>query len=180
MWPHFGHCIRSVRSSGGFSGSFGITHQHVEQKSFLLVFDYNYEQFSPMDSEPVLLAAIIFSDSAFRDPVTGKLTLAGVFQRFKSSKIPFTSPAFFATALVTNIRGKFKDLPVTMNIQDATGHIVATANGMVSTKVNVERTDVSEIAFPFQPTEFEIAGNYSAVILIDGEPIGNRTFNVTL
>lgn len=133
-----------------------------------------------MNSEPVLLAGIIFSDSAIRDQATGKLAVVGIFQRFTASQIPFTSPAFFATAFVTNLRGKIQRLPVMMKIQDTNGYVITSAPGTVSATTGVGRTDVAEITFPFPSTEFRVAGNYLAVVLIDGKPIGARGFNVTL
>jgi hypothetical protein len=138
-----------------------------------------FGHFYGMDSEPALPPAIIFSDSAKRDPVTGKLTLAGVFQRFKSSCIPFTSPAFFATVFVTNIRGKIESLPVTMEIEDSSGIVLSTATGEIGAAARVRRHDVSEIAFPIPPTVFVAAGQYKAVVLVDGERVGYRVFNVT-
>ena len=132
-----------------------------------------------MDNEPALTPAIIFSESAIRDPVTGKLTLAGIFQRFESAKIPFTSPPFFVTVFVTNIGGEIESLPVTMNIEDSSGQIISTATGHVSGASQVERNSVPEIAFPLPPTKFTVAGQYKAVVLVDGERLGYRVFDVS-
>src|SRR5271170_3466790 len=132
-----------------------------------------------MDSEPVLPPAIIFSDSAIRDQATGKLTLVGIFQRFQSAKIPFTTPPFFATVFVTNIAGEIESLPVTMNIEDSDGKIISTAAGHVSAASLAERNYVPEIAFPLPPTKFLVAGKYKAVVLVDGKPLGYRVFKVT-
>jgi hypothetical protein len=132
-----------------------------------------------MNSEPTLTPAIIFSDSAIRDQVTGKLTLAGIFQHFQPSKVPFTSPPFFATVFVTNIGGEIESLPVTINIEDSNGQIISTATGHVSGASQVERNSVPEIAFPLPPTKFKVAGQYKAVVLVAGERLGDRVFNVT-
>jgi len=131
-----------------------------------------------MDSEPALTPAIIFSDSAVRDQVTGKLTLAGIFQHFQSAKVPFVSPPFFATVFVTNIGGEIKSLPVTMNIEDAAGQIISTANGHISAGAQAEGNSIPEIAFPLPPTKFKTAGQYKAVVLINGERLGYRVLNV--
>jgi hypothetical protein len=132
-----------------------------------------------MDIEPALTPAIIFSDSAIRDPVTGKLTLTGIFQRFQAHKFPFTSPPFFATVFVTNIRGEIESLPVTMNIEDSGGQIISTATGHISAASQVERIYVPEIAFPLPPTTFKVAGQYKAVVLVDGKRLGHRVLSVT-
>lgn len=131
-----------------------------------------------MQSEPALPPAIIFSDSAARDQATGKLVLAGVFHRFVASEIPFTSPAFFATVFVTNIRGRIQDLPVTMNIEDSGGNVVSSATGSVSSKTEIGLRDVAEISFPIPPTVFDKAGHYKAVVLVDNESLGYRLFFV--
>jgi hypothetical protein len=131
-----------------------------------------------MDSEPALPPAIIFSDSAIRDQATGKLTLAGIFQRFETFQMPFTSPAFYATVFVSNIAGKIESLPVTMNIEDSSGHVLSTATGHVSGASQVEHNSVPEIAFPLPPTKFKVAGPYKAVVLVDGKQLGYRVFNV--
>jgi hypothetical protein len=132
-----------------------------------------------MNSEPTLTPAIIFSDSAIRDQVTGKLTLAGIFQHFQTPKIPFISPSFFATVFVTNIGGEIESLPVTMNIEDLEGQIISTATGHISGASQVERNSVPEIAFPLPPTKFKVAGQYRAVVLVDGARLGYRVFDVS-
>jgi hypothetical protein len=131
-----------------------------------------------MDNQPALTPAIIFSDSAVRDQVTGKLTLMGIFQRFQSSKIPFMSPPFFATVFVTNTGGEVESLPVTMNIEDSGGQIISTATGHISAGSQAEGNSVPEIAFPLPPTKFKLAGQYKAVVLVDGKRLGYRVFTV--
>lgn len=132
-----------------------------------------------MNNEPALTPAIIFSDSAVRDQVTGKLTLAGIFQHFQPSRVPFTSPPFFATVFVTNIGGEIESLPVTMNIEDSGGQIISTAIGHISGASQVECNYVPEIAFPLPSTKFKAAGQYKAVVLVDGKRLGYRVLNVT-
>ena len=132
-----------------------------------------------MDTEPVLTPAIIFSDAANRDPVTGKLTLAGIFQRYESHKFPFTSPPFFATVFVANIGGEIESLPVTMNVEDSNGQMISTSTGHIRANSQIERTNVPEIAFPLPPTTFKVAGEYKAVVLLDGKRLGYRVLNVT-
>lgn len=131
-----------------------------------------------MESEPVLAPAIIFSDSANRDQKTGKITLTNIFHRFKSNRFPFESPAFFATAFVSNIRGKFENLPVTLSITDEQGNEISKAVGQITTTNAINRNDVAEIAFPVPPAEFAKPGYYQAVVIVDDEVLGNRLFFV--
>jgi hypothetical protein len=50
----------------------------------------------------------------------------------------------------------------------------------ISAALQVARNDVAEIAFPIPPTEFNVTGLYKAVVLVDGEQLNYRMFNVTL
>ena len=131
-----------------------------------------------MDSEPVLPSAITFSDEKIRDQETGELTLVGIFHCIKTSKFPFTSPAFYATAFVTNIKGRIKQLPVSMNIEDSTGKVIASAPGHVGGSGIIAMGEVAEISFPIPPIVFNAAGHYKAVVLADGEALGFRGFNI--
>jgi hypothetical protein len=132
-----------------------------------------------MDSEPVLPSAIIFSDEKIRDQETGKLTLVGVFHRIKTAKFPFTAPAFYATAFVTNLKGGIKQRPIIMNIEDSTGKVIASATGHLAGSGIIAAGEVAEISFPLPPIVFSAAGCYKAVVLVDKEALGSRGFDVT-
>lgn len=144
----------------------------------LLALWFVSQHFLYMEIEPAVAPAIIFSDSAIRDQATGKLTLVGVFQRFKASEIPFTSPPFCATVFVTNMRGKIENLPVSLNIEDTDGQIISTAPGHITATSQVFRDDIAEIAFPIPPVVFKNAGLHRAAVLVKGEPLAYRTFSV--
>ena len=128
---------------------------------------------------PTLSPGIIFSDSANRDD-TGKLVLGGVFHAMRASGFPFTSPPCFATAFITGLSGRIRDLPVTLNIVDGSGSILSSTIGRINAITEISLRHVAEISFPVPPTEFKVAGHYRAVVLIDGEPVGSRGLNVTL
>jgi hypothetical protein len=106
--------------------------------------------------------------------------LCGGFHRIKASQIPFTSPPCFATTFVTNMSGKIRDLPVTLNIEGLDGKILSSVIGRINSVAEISLRDVAEISFPLPPTEFKAEGQYRAVVLVDGEPVGHRTFNVSL
>jgi hypothetical protein len=133
-----------------------------------------------MDSELALMPAIIFSDSVRRDETTGRRALVGIFHRFISSHVPFTSPTFFATAFVSNVRGQIQSLPLKIHIENARGEILSHATGEISAAHPVARHDVFEIAFPLPITTFPSAGQYKAVVFVDGNLLGHRPFNVEL
>jgi len=131
-----------------------------------------------MEIEPAVIPAIVFSDLVIRDQNTGKLTLVGVFQRFKAGQAPFTTPQFYATVLVTNLRGQPENVPVRLDIEDQDGDKLSTATGVVSATAHVLRNDVAEIAFPMPPTRFERADQYKAVVSVNDEILGSRSFSV--
>jgi hypothetical protein len=76
--------------------------------------------------------------------------------------------------------GKIRDLPVTLNIEGLDGKILSSVIGRINSVAEISLRDVAEISFPLPPTEFKAEGQYRAVVLVDGEPVGHRTFNVSL
>jgi hypothetical protein len=132
-----------------------------------------------MDNEPVLPSAITFSDEKIRDQETGKLTLVGIFHCIKTTKFPFTAPAFYATAFVTNLKGGIKQLPISMNIEDSTGKVIASATGHIGGSGIIAAGEVAEISFAPPPIVFNAAGHYQAVVLVGKEALGARGFKVT-
>ncbi len=94
--------------------------------------------------------------------------------------MPFFSPPFFVTVFMTNLPGAITDIPVTMNIKDDDRQIFAAVTGHISTSEIISPREVVEISFPVEPIEFKVVGHYRAVVLIGGQPVGSRGFNVTL
>jgi hypothetical protein len=66
-----------------------------------------------------------------------------------------------------------------MNIEDSTGKVIASATGHVGGSGIIAMGEVAEISFPISPIVFNAAGHYKAVVLLDGETLGFRGFNVT-
>jgi len=127
-----------------------------------------------MDLEPALTHGIIFSDTVIREHGTGKLSFIGSFQYFNAPSVPFTSPQFIVTVLLTNLRGKV-ELKVSVRIEEVgSGHVVASSTSEVTSKTEVSQKEVVEIPFGIPPALFPNAGIYKAVILVNNEAVGSR------
>lgn len=132
--------------------------------------------------EPALCHGIILSDHLIREAGTGKLSLIGCFNLYNLSQFPAQVPPFFITALLTNLRGKFQKLSVTVRIEDpATGHVLVSSSATMELKEDanpLSDNDVVELPFPIRPIILPKAGMYSIVVLVDNEKIGHRPLKV--
>lgn len=132
--------------------------------------------------EPVVLDAIMLSDSTIREVGTNKLSLIGCFSFFNAAAFPFPAPNFFVTPFITNLSGIQKRINVTVRIEDPnTGHVAMSASGTLETTGDGQefpRTFIFDRSFPFIGVIFPGAGMYKIQILVNSEPIGNREFEV--
>ena len=132
-----------------------------------------------MEMEPALLQSIILSDYAVREQGTGKMTLVGVFHQYNLPQTPAAVPPFFVTVAITNLRGKIESLPVTVRIEEmASSAVVGSATGKIASKAELTVDNIVEIPFPFPHVVFQSVGLYKIVVLVNNEPVGNRTFMV--
>ena len=132
--------------------------------------------------EPVVLDAIMLSDSTIREAGTNKLSLIGCFSFFNASVFPFPAPNFFVTPLITNLSGLQKRINLTVRIEDPnSGHVVVSASGKLEVAGEGQefpRTFICDRSFPIVGVIFPEAGMYKIQILVNSEPIGNREFEV--
>src|SRR6266496_5831499 len=105
-----------------------------------------------MESEPALVHGIIFSDTVIKEQGTNKLSLVGCFLHFNARGFPFMAPPFFATAMLTNFRGKLESVNVCLRLeQSGSGHVVASVAATFGSKTEVDLTDTIEIPFQLPP-----------------------------
>jgi hypothetical protein len=132
--------------------------------------------------DEIVLMCTLFSDSAIREAGTGKVSFIGCFHQYQSAVFPLVVPPFVITPLLTNIRGK-QDKPITVavRIEDPkTGYIMANTVGNIGVLPEYVFTgaEVIDASFPVGPISFPTAGNFSVVIMVDGEKIGTRALSV--
>jgi len=132
-----------------------------------------------MDSEPAIEQYIIFSDTVIREQGTGKLSLIGTFDRWNAGSFPFRASPFVATVRVTNLEGKFEKLRLTLRVEEpSSGHVVASIGAEMNATKVFERHDCVELPLKMPPMQFQRAGVYEVVVLVNNEPVGRRKFQV--
>ncbi len=132
-----------------------------------------------MDSEPK--ANIILSDWLVREEGSGKLTLVGIFHRFRPPAVPFRTGRFFATVGLTNLRGVLKTVNVTLRIEErGTAHVIFSASAKVELRdgLHLSDSDVLDVSIPVGPVSFQSSGMYDVVALLDSEECGRKPFRV--
>lgn len=134
-----------------------------------------------MENEPVIVPAIILSDMVVREQGTRKLSLIGSFQGFTFQKFPVKFSRFFATATISNLRGK-DQLKVVARVElESSGHVLGSSSGTITVKdpdVAMHPDDVVDMVFPFSDIVFSEPGKHSVVVLINNYEIGRRHFFV--
>lgn len=134
-------------------------------------------KFFDMESEPVLAPAIVLSEAAIRDRTTSKISLVNIFHSFRAKQLPIKS-SFFVTAFISNMRGQFDSLPVTLRILGEKGNELICRDVQLSTAVHVLRNYVVDVIFPIPVVEFRDAGCYEIVVSVEGQILATRRFLV--
>jgi len=130
-----------------------------------------------MDSEPTP-TAVVFSDHVIREAGTGKLSLIGCFNRFNASAFPFTTPRFFVTCMLTNIRRVPEAMDITVRVeQPKSGFVFSNVAAHVTFRPEAPpltpQTEM-EWALPVEPFVLQEPGTLSVVILVDNERITSK------
>jgi hypothetical protein len=140
-------------------------------------------QMAKIESEPTLLPGILLSDFAMVEQGTGKKSLIGTFDQFTFPQFPATYPRFFVTAWFTNVVGKFSELELTCHVREKTSsHVVfsSTANLNFPEGATFTKDIIMGLSTSVGPITFPKPSLYTVVLLLSGEEIGQRDFNVHL
>jgi hypothetical protein len=132
--------------------------------------------------EPALCSGLVMCEKVIREAGTGKYTLINCFNNFNTMGFPLQSIPFYVFVMLTNCKGTFESINVTLRIENPkTGQVFFSSVGNVKlvSGANLQGSEILEI--PFQVTPFLIpeAGLYLLVVLVDNENIGKRSFTVT-
>ena len=134
-----------------------------------------------MDSkeEPTVLSAIILSDHAIREAGTNKLTLIGIFSNWNLPSFPFKTPPFYITPFITNLR-RAGERALSVRIESVKERIVVLGfGGKFGIPANIPANAIIDTPIPIiQGMILPQAGTYRIYVLIDGEEIGSRDFEV--
>ncbi len=128
-----------------------------------------------MENEPVILPAILLSDSVIREAGTGKLSYIGCFSQWNLPQLPLTIAPFYITAQVANFRHGGGEVPVVLRIEKADGQNVFSVEGKVGfAEKDLPPGLIVELPTPIVGLHFAEAGRYIIRVLINGEEVGSR------
>jgi hypothetical protein len=134
-----------------------------------------------LDSEPTVLPAILFSDSIIVEHGTQKRSIIGTFDQFTFPQFPANYGRFFITVWIANIEGKLSEMDITLRIeQKGSAHVVFSSSLKLPLggERAFERHNVMVLSAPVPNVAFPAPGMYTASIRINGEPSGEKDFNV--
>jgi hypothetical protein len=133
-----------------------------------------------MNLEPVL-TGLIFSDLVIREQGTKKFSLIGCFNNYSSNTFPFIVPGFFATALISNIKGNHESLNVTLRVEaPESGHVLTSTSATVRLIMGVTFSgdEVLDLPFPLRQFVVQEPGVYQILVLVNNEKIGSRPLGI--
>ena len=136
----------------------------------------------PLQSEPTVVPGILLSDLSIVEHGTSKRTVVGCFDHLMFPQFPATYGRFFVTAWIANLAGSVSQIELTCRIEETSGHVMfSTASTLnFNTPHTFEQTQVVALAVPVLGLVFQKAGLYTVVLLLNGEEVGRRDFNVSL
>jgi hypothetical protein len=118
--------------------------------------------------------AIIICDSVYRDGVTGKATLLGLFSRIHAKTFPVIHPQLFVFVSLTDGRGQMEaELRL---VERETNEQVMSLRGPIAFPTPL---DVVEMVFDVRNLKFDAPGNFVFEFRCGGEILGQRRFEVT-
>lgn len=121
--------------------------------------------------EPVFVALLLADRVITED--NQKKGIIGTFTQFVTPRLPASFPPWFIYAAATNIVGE--NAFVLKMASDETGDPVFSAEG----KLNVDNPrKVVELVIPVTNAIFPLAGTYTLLFTLDGEPLGSRVLEV--
>lgn len=136
-----------------------------------------------IDSEPTLTQGILLSDLSIVEQGTQKRSIIGCFDQLNFRQFPVKIGRFFITAWVTNVQGSVNELDFTIRIQEkSSAHVVFSSSSKINfhEQQNFERDKVLAISTPVVGMAISNPGIYSVVLILNGDEIGSRDFQVRL
>ncbi|HEY3755909.1 MAG TPA: hypothetical protein VGL42_07145 [Opitutaceae bacterium] len=128
-----------------------------------------------MDNEPVVIPAIILSDTVIREAGTGKLSYIGSFSQWNVPELPFAIAPFYVTAHVANFRHGGQEVPVALRIEDQDGNRVWNAEGKVAFPGReLPPGLIVELPTPVVGLSFRTTGRYTIRIIVADDELGHR------
>jgi len=136
----------------------------------------------PLQSEPTVVPGILLSDLSIVEHGTNKRTIVGCFDHLMFPQFPATYGRFFVTAWIANLAGSVSQIELTCRVEEKiSGHVMfSTASTLnFETPHTFEQTQVVALGVPILGGVFKKHALYTVVLLLNGEEVGRRDFNVS-
>jgi len=132
-----------------------------------------------MPKQSLECVGLIFSDQVIRDAGTGKISLINCFTTLNAASVPFFSPPFFVTALVSGFieKGKSVQFNVSIKKRDTEAFVLKVA-GHATIQGTGSPEEVGEMVWAIPQLNFPEIGVYDLTFAINGEDIGTRSLLV--
>lgn len=134
-------------------------------------------------SEPSIIPGIVMSDLSLIEQGTQKRSVVGIFDQFSFPQFPVQIARFWITAWVANVSGSVTALDLTTRIEEkGTAHVVF-SNSIrhdFGKQHVLDPTAIVALNTPITGIIFQKPGLYSIVLLLNGNPVGERDFHVKL
>lgn len=134
-----------------------------------------------LQSEPAVVPGILLSDLSIVEHGTSKRTIVGCFDQFSFPQFPATYGRFFVTAWIANLSGSLSQIELTCRVEEkGSAHVMFSTATRLSFEVPqvFDKTAVVALAVPVLGVVFQKPDLYTIVLLLNGEEVGRRDFNV--
>ena len=134
-----------------------------------------------METEPVIITAIMLSDSVIREHGSNKISLLGCFAMWNAPIFPFQSPPFVITPFISNLRGTSGELTITVKIENSNRHCVWSTMAKVNFQAanqTVPADAIIDIPFRAAGVQFPTPDRYTVRVLVNADEIGHRDITV--
>jgi hypothetical protein len=137
----------------------------------------------PLKSEPAVVPGILMSDVSIVEAGTSKRSIVGSFDQFSFKQFPAAYGRFFVTTWIGNMVGTLTEMELTCKIeQKGSAHCIFSNSQHVNfpTEQTFDGKAILATSIAVQGVVFEQPGTYTIVILLNGDKVGERDFNVVL
>ncbi|MCS6861187.1 MAG: hypothetical protein NZT92_12795 [Abditibacteriales bacterium] len=132
------------------------------------------KSFSPMGKEKPICVAIVICNEIIEDKTTNNKTLVSLFSAIQVSSLPTQHPRMFIMASFTSGHGKF---PISFRITSPSGQELMRIDGEADF---VDPLATYDFVVEVRSLVLHEEGVHTVDVLVGGEPLAGRRFNVVV
>jgi hypothetical protein len=117
----------------------------------------------------------VIADQSYRDPLTGKCSMLGIFSYLRLADVPGTLPAMSVYCLLTGGRGTIPFSLNLLNSADDSESPLLSASGSITF---MSPCDLKEVLIDFRQPSFPHAGEYRLQLRCAGDVVMERQIRV--